>query len=94
MRTCSIEDCPYPHEARGFCKKHYRRWRVHGDPLVVGKGGGGDNVRLGFRQPMDDWDKKRVTCLLSQGLSYRAIQRSTGIGYVTVHRFVKSMKQD
>jgi hypothetical protein len=91
-RSCSIDDCPYPHEAKGFCNKHYRRWKVHGDPLIVGKRGGGGNVRLGFREPMDDWDKKRVTCLLEQGLSYRAIQRSTGICYMTVMRFKKKLR--
>lgn len=32
-RGCSIEGCPHPHEARGWCRKHYRRWRTHGDPL-------------------------------------------------------------
>lgn len=39
-RTCSIDDCPNPIGARtgsgrGWCAKHYTRWRVHGDPLFV-----------------------------------------------------------
>ena len=89
MRLCKIDDCEKVHEARGFCNKHYRRWKAHGDPMTVGKRGGGGNVRLGFRQPMDAWEHRRVRRLLDQGMSYRAIQRSTGIGYMTVHRFVK-----
>jgi hypothetical protein len=31
--TCSIDGCEKPHEARGWCIKHYRRWQRHGDPL-------------------------------------------------------------
>lgn len=39
-RTCSIPDCQGPIGAgtgagRGWCAKHYSRWRVHGDPLFV-----------------------------------------------------------
>lgn len=33
-RTCSIENCGRPHEARGWCRMHYSRWKRHGDPLV------------------------------------------------------------
>ena len=40
-RTCSIEDCEAPHAARGWCNKHWLRWRRHGDPL----GGGVARVR-------------------------------------------------
>jgi hypothetical protein len=32
--TCSI--CGEPELARGWCIKHYARWRKHGDPLGVG----------------------------------------------------------
>lgn len=31
-RTCSVEGCEAPHKCRGWCDKHYRRWRQHGDP--------------------------------------------------------------
>lgn len=34
-RTCSIEGCERPHNARGWCTTHYERWRRHGDPLKV-----------------------------------------------------------
>lgn len=33
MRVCSIEGCGRPHEARGWCRPHYWRWSVYGDPL-------------------------------------------------------------
>ena len=34
MKLCKIRDCSGLHEARGFCNKHYLRWRTHGDPHV------------------------------------------------------------
>lgn len=30
--VCSIHGCGQPHEARGWCRRHYLRWRAHGDP--------------------------------------------------------------
>lgn len=38
-RTCSIKGCGKPLRARGWCTKHYKRWRKHGDPLITGKRG-------------------------------------------------------
>lgn len=31
-RTCTINGCNNKHEARGWCQKHYARWKVHGNP--------------------------------------------------------------
>jgi uncharacterized protein YerC len=42
---------------------------------------------------MDPWEKRRVTRLLAQGLSYRKIQESTGVGYRTVCRFAQGLKR-
>lgn len=30
--TCSIEGCTNPTLSRGWCSKHYQRWRANGDP--------------------------------------------------------------
>lgn len=36
---CSVSGCSRPHEARGYCSLHYRRWRNRGgDPGVKLKG--------------------------------------------------------
>lgn len=35
MAVCSIKGCKEPHDSRGWCRKHYQRWRNAGDPLVV-----------------------------------------------------------
>ncbi|MDX3345877.1 HNH endonuclease signature motif containing protein [Streptomyces sp. ME02-6987-2C] len=32
---CTIDGCGGEHMARGYCEKHYTRWKRHGDPLVV-----------------------------------------------------------
>jgi len=34
---CSITGCPAPHEGRGYCRKHYDKWRRYGDPLHQGR---------------------------------------------------------
>lgn len=31
-RRCVVADCDSPHEAKGYCRKHYRRWKAYGDP--------------------------------------------------------------
>lgn len=36
-RTCSIEACDGVHRARGWCSKHYQRWKAFGDPMVERK---------------------------------------------------------
>ncbi len=36
-RVCSIEDCEAAVRCRGWCSKHYSRFKAHGDPLVTKK---------------------------------------------------------
>ena len=33
---CSVGDCDRPVSAKGYCLKHYKRWRKHGDPANAG----------------------------------------------------------
>jgi hypothetical protein len=33
--VCSVDGCEKPARGRGLCRRHYSRWRRHGDPLVV-----------------------------------------------------------
>lgn len=34
MKLCSVPDCGAPYYSKGFCRTHYHRWTVHGDPLA------------------------------------------------------------
>jgi hypothetical protein len=34
-RVCSIPGCGKPHEAHGYCRTHYRRWKARGDAEYV-----------------------------------------------------------
>ena len=36
MATCTVKSCSLPHLARGFCNRHWLRWKRHGDPLAGG----------------------------------------------------------
>ena len=31
--SCSVSICPRPSLARGWCRRHYKAWAKHGDPL-------------------------------------------------------------
>lgn len=35
MSICEVEDCGRTTIARGFCTKHYQRWKKFGSPLIV-----------------------------------------------------------
>lgn len=41
MKTCSVEGCDRSTWARGWCRKHYQRWRSGGDPSAKPKTGFG-----------------------------------------------------
>lgn len=34
-RTCIVDGCGNRRVGRGYCRKHYQRWRSHRDPLVI-----------------------------------------------------------
>jgi hypothetical protein len=33
-RICSVPDCDAPHLAKGYCNRHYKAWKLYGDPLA------------------------------------------------------------
>jgi hypothetical protein len=47
--TCSIEGCDEPHLCRGWCSKHYQRWKHHGDPLAVKRSASSHAAEARFR---------------------------------------------
>ncbi len=34
VQICSVDGCKSKHSAKGYCGKHYRKWRAYGDPLT------------------------------------------------------------
>ena len=37
MKTCIVSGCEKQCVARGWCATHYKRWQMHGDPLVCSR---------------------------------------------------------
>lgn len=37
LRTCAVEGCGSIAKSRGWCNKHYQRWKKHGDPHAGGR---------------------------------------------------------
>ena len=35
LKVCAVDDCDRGATSRGWCDKHYQRWRKHGDPLKL-----------------------------------------------------------
>jgi len=48
--TCSIVGCSRSVVARTWCKRHYDRWRMHGDPTRLARQPGGRCVVGGCKQ--------------------------------------------
>lgn len=53
--ACSVDGCDRKHYGKGFCAKHYQRWRTHGTPHAPAA------VRLGDVCAVADCDKKPVS---------------------------------
>lgn len=75
-RTCSIDDCGRPVFARGWCNRHYNRWRSHGDPLTTLRRPPVDRPRID--PAVRFWPKveKTETCWLWTG----ALFKTSGYG--------------
>ncbi len=45
MKSCSVKGCSNPHDAKGYCRMHYGRWKNHGDPTITTKPANGTLMR-------------------------------------------------
>lgn len=53
MRICSIAECSNRTASRGWCHKHYERWRVHGDPHFTKQIRNDDRARFESKYEVD-----------------------------------------
>lgn len=53
MNICSIDDCNERAKSRGYCGKHYQRWRAHGDPYFTKQIHGDDSARFESKYELD-----------------------------------------
>lgn len=49
-KSCSVNGCHEKHCALGYCADHYRRYKRHGDPLVVRYTGNGYITSRGYKE--------------------------------------------
>lgn len=43
--NCPIKGCVKPAEKKGWCDRHYRRWKTHGDPEYVSRAAAGEPLQ-------------------------------------------------
>ena len=83
--TCTIDGCDGKPIGRGWCNKHYLRWRNHGDPLGGAVGprvrkavdhpdGTRECAMCGERKPLDAFD--REAALEAQSISAATEEQS------------------
>lgn len=79
---CTVAECHSPHVARGFCAKHWRRWKLYGDPL--GRG------RIGKPPTALNQDQERQACaMIAAGKSRRAVADQFGCSPAAIGRMLK-----
>lgn len=51
MKKCSVIGCENPNGALGFCQKHYKRFKIYGDPIFPKKKKQTDCTVTGCKRP-------------------------------------------
>ncbi len=90
--ACTVDACQNAYLARGYCAKHYERWKKHGDPLVVKKVA---TTPIGARGVFTQADCAWLACALDSegsltfgtsrkrvGLTARFALYNTHVGYM------------
>jgi len=77
-QVCAVEGCEGQHKARGYCHKHYQRWRKHGDPHIKSK--------PGSPAPLcrEDYGRQIRAARLAAGLSQWTVAGRAGVSVLTV----------
>ncbi len=77
VALCTIDECTRPLRARGWCATHWRRWRMHGDPLFTtmpNRGQGKDPVA--HREAQARYRERHREQIRGQGRAYSAAHRA------------------
>lgn len=74
--SCSV--CPSPSRAKGFCTKHYQRFKKHGSPFAK-------KLRYNPRL-LDDYRAGVIDDLFARGYTVKAIAKHYGVSTSTVER--------
>jgi len=85
MRTCSIEGCENKYLAKGFCVKHYQKFKKYGDPLIS------KYERHGMRATPEYriWANIKIRCY---DKNYCLFHRYGGRGITMCNRWLYSFK--
>jgi hypothetical protein len=83
MKICSVPGCIEEHDAKGYCRSHYKKWKLHGDPLITKQRprGSGWKDKKGYQ--VHTIDGKAVK--LSRYIAGQALGRPLPLGSVVHH---------
>ena len=85
MRICKVQDCRNKFLAKGYCIKHYQKYRKYGDPLIT------KYERHGMRKTAEYiiWVNMRIRCYRK---TYYLFNRYGGRGITVCKRWRDSFK--
>ena len=90
---CIIEGCGLPHDAKGYCSIHYKRWKRTGDPLTplkLAPDGSGHLDRKGYRVHEKDGVRYREHVAIAEA----ALGRKLPLGAVVHHADENPLNND
>jgi hypothetical protein len=73
---CTVDGCDKPHDARGYCRHHLRRWKLYGDPL--GK----------FGRLTDEQERQAID-MIATGMTQRAVGEHFGRSQSAISHMLK-----
>ena len=74
---CCAGDCQELSHARGMCRKHYERWRIHGSPDVC-------LVKQAPRGKLMDWVERHFQCASDECLIWPYTTNGEGYGLIRI----------
>lgn len=78
---CTVDGCTAAHVARGYCRKHWRKWQLYGDPLGNGK--------IGKPRALSEVQEKQALKMLATGQSQHSVAKHFGCSQRAIGRMVQ-----